>query len=159
MQSILTVVFVSSLMVCARAQTWNGIYTVDPGVCDGTQCCCFNGLLTLTQPSASVLRVNSALNGTQCGGTSVFSYEGVYPGGYVTSLGDGSGAIGVTLSADSRTIVAVNPLNATCNGRAVRVGSVPVTSTKATSGTEKLAISSMSMVAGILLAAINRMAH
>ena len=146
-------------MMFAQAQTWVGVYTVDSTVCDVTQCCCFSGSLTLSQPTASVLRVNSAVNGALCGGTTVFQYDGIYPSGYVTSLGTGPGAVGITLSADSQNLTAVSPMNAACNGKAARVGSVPATTVKPISGAEKHLISSMAMAAAILLAAITHIAH
>ena len=147
MRSILALVFVPSLMMCVQAQTWVGSYTVDSTMCDRTQCCCFSGTVTLTRPSTSVLSVSSGLSGNQCGNTSVFTYDGVYPSGYMTTLGQYSGAMIVTLSTDSKTITAVNPSNTACNGKAVK------------NDAAKPVIESMCLAVVILLAVISRMAN
>ena len=159
MRAILTLVFVSSLMMCARAQTWSGKYEVDPAVCDPTRCCCFTQLITVTRPTGSILAVNGPMNGTECGGGNAFTYDGYYPAGYVTVFNMGSLTYTATLSADSRTIDAFNAYKPFCSSKGLRIGSVPTTSTKATSGNEKLAISSMGMVSGIFLVAINCIVH
>ena len=147
MRSILTIVLASSVMMAVQAQTWVGNYAVDLTVCNGTQCCCFTGIVSLTRPTTTALVVNSKVNGTQCSGGNVFLYNGYYPSGYYTTLNMGSQNLDITLSADSQTITAVNPLNAACNGKAVK------------SDGAKPMINSMGMATVILLAVISRMVN
>ena len=159
MRSILDLLFVSSLLMCARAQTWIGKYEVDPTVCDPTRCCCFTRFMTVTRPTGSIISVNGPMNGSRCGGATSFMYDGYYPAGYVTVLNMGLTIYTTTLSEDSRTIDAVNSEKLFCSANGLRIGNIRTTSTKATSGNEKLAITSMGMVACIFLSMINRMAH
>ena len=164
MRSILTLVFVSSLILCTQAQTWTGNYAVDSTVCDGTQCCCFSSTIILTHPKPSVLRLITEINGPLCHDVGLIIFDMTYPSGFVASLGDSPEGPQITLSLDSRTITIAYPTNAVCQMRALRVSNLPTTTTVATimeptSNTEKLAISSMGMLAGILLATIYRVAH
>ena len=159
MPSILALILVPSLMMCSQAQTWAGKYAVDPTVCNVTACCCLAGVLVVARESASILSVNSPLNGTQCGGATDFTYEGYYPAGYVTQFNMGGLTFAGTLSDDSRTIIAVDTWTVACNVRADRVGNVRTTSPKPISGAEERVISCMTIAAGILLAAISHIAH
>ena len=156
MQFILTLLLVSSVINGAQAQSWVGNYTVDTTTCNQLLCCCSSGTLVVTL-SNSILQMNSGSSGSLCITNSSLSLIGLTTANYNATMYQVSVSVYnfvATLSSDSNTINLAHSILPVCSARAVRSNI-----TMATSDAEKLVLSAMSMVAGILLGMINRMIH
>jgi len=106
------------MITTVQSQQWTGTFKTD-STCSTIFCCCLNGQVVVTQPSTSILAMTSGLSG-QCSGQTTFSTTTPYPSGYsgyVTVYGQN---LTLTLSSNSDTISAVNPLNSACDGNAYR---------------------------------------
>lgn len=125
MLSPLTFFVVSSMIILVHSQQWTGTFTAD-STCNRTLCCCFDGTITVTRPSSSMLAMSSGLSGQQCGGLTTFYGTTPYPSGYSGYLSMSGTNLTLTLSSDSNTITGVNPSNAACNGNANRSDAIKI---------------------------------
>ena len=156
MQSILALLLASSVIIGTQAQSWVGNYTVDKTTCSQLLCCCSSGTLVVTQ-SNGILQMNSGSTGSLCFTNSSLSLIGLTSTNYnATMYQSGISAYNfvATLSSDSNTINLAHSILSMCSAKAVR-SNITMTSI----GVESHVISTIGMGAGILLAAINRMAY
>jgi hypothetical protein len=121
MQSTLTLLFMTSIIVVVKSQTWTGTYSASGNTCDTSQCCCFSGTVVVSQYSTSNLLITSDLSGA-CNGASTASVYFPTPNGYTTSITLYGATTTLTLSSNSQTLNATDIQTPACSGSITKSG-------------------------------------